>query len=158
MWWEMAIVLTLVEGQYALLLKTTFYHPWERHCLWEFAMCSPVRLGELLRTPGWEGNYYSVSIGRLLWTGPVEMHCTWSGAHTIERREKVGVLAWGIPPPAHLLIPDSAASPFKVWSAQPEPGLISGPGLRCNFGRRRRPPRTSSYSISVFSTLDFCFL
>ena len=42
------------------------------------------------------------------------MHYTWSGAHTIERGEKVGVLAWGIPPPAHLLIPDRAASPSKV--------------------------------------------
>ena len=158
MWWEMAIVLALVEAQYVLLLRTTFRHPWERHRLWGFAVCSPGRLGELLRTPGWEGNY-SGSTGRLLWTGPVEMHCTWSGAHTTERGEEVGVLAWGIPmPPACLLIPGSAASPSKAWSAQPGPGLISGPGLKGNFGRRRRPPHTSSYSISVFSTLDFCFL
>ena len=48
------------------------------------------------------------------------MPYTWKGTQTIERGETVGVLVWRIPPPVHLVRPDSAASPGRhVWFAQP---------------------------------------
>lgn len=152
----MAIVLALVEGQYALLLRTTFCHPWERHRLWGFAVCSPggwvsylEPLGERGTTQAPLGDCCELDL----------LKCTVPEEHT-PLKEGGGGGSWpgALPPPLVSLIPGSAASPSKVWSEQPGPGLILGPGLKGNFGRRRRPPHTSSYSIFVFSTLDFCFL
>lgn len=47
----------------------------------------------------------------LLQAGLIKMHYTWNGTCTTERGEKMKVLIWQIPPLAHLLMPDSAASP-----------------------------------------------
>lgn len=91
--------------------NTKPHHAWERTYSLQFAMGSPAGMGEF--TPLDEEellNLHSDPI-ILLQAGPVQTHYTWNGTCTIERGEKVGVLVWHIPPPVHLLTPDSAAFP-----------------------------------------------
>lgn len=62
--------------------NTKHHHTWETHYLLEFAMGHLSRMGvisgELLRL-----HWDPVA---LLQAGPVQMHYTWNGTHTTERR------------------------------------------------------------------------
>ena len=56
----------------------------------------------------------------VLQAGLIETHATWNATCSIEGGEKEGTLVWHIPPPVHLLIPDSAAFCGQhVWCVQP---------------------------------------
>ena len=63
--------------------------------LWDF----PQGLASYFIPPG-EGEVLSLHWDPfvLLQAGPTETHCTWNRTCTIERKEKVGVRVWYIPP------------------------------------------------------------
>lgn len=82
--------------------------------------------------------------------------------HTTERRENVGVLVWHIPPPIHLLMPESTTSTGQhVWFTQPDQipkamaTLTPKDQAEYHTHRRRRPPNSSPHEIYIFPTLDF---
>lgn len=137
------------------------YCHWNKDHLLESAMGWSSRKGQLLCVPGGE------ELLSLWW----DCHSNAGGTHgdarygdwthTTERRENVEVLVWHIPPPIHLLMPESTTSTGQhVRFTQPDQipkamtTLTPKDQAECHT-HRRRPPNSSPHEICIFLTLDF---
>lgn len=122
-WWEKTIAQALAVDQPVMLLRTPSPITPGNYLL-EFATGHLTQIRDF--APLGERELFNLlwDLIVLLQAGPVETHGTRNGTHNIERGEKVGVLIWYISPPAHRLMPESAACPGSVYGVHKQASFL----------------------------------